>query len=164
MNMNGTMKSDFKRIPRSLTSNVPLAPFTTFGIGGPARFFIEAHTNSEIEEAITLARERSLPLYTIGAGSNGMAPMPVEMFGRMVYQNVPVNIDEESLKKIAEMSAPREKGRPVSMLNPIAAPISSASAVDIHAPIALQRTALLAQGLKCVDAASERQSPVAIPR
>ena len=40
-------------------------------------------------------------IYTIGAGSNGEAPVPVEMFGRTVYQNIPVTLDEDTLKEIA---------------------------------------------------------------
>jgi Ca-activated chloride channel family protein len=43
-------------------------------------------------------------IYTIGAGTQGLAPMPVEMFGQRAYQNVPVEIDEVSLKKIASMT------------------------------------------------------------
>jgi UDP-N-acetylmuramate dehydrogenase len=54
--------------------NVPLAPFTTFHIGGPARVFIEAHNEEEIKDAIIYAREKNLPLYPLGAGSNLLVP------------------------------------------------------------------------------------------
>ena len=50
--------------------HVPLAPYTTFKIGGPARWFAEASTEAEIFEAIDFARKRSLPLFTLGGGSN----------------------------------------------------------------------------------------------
>jgi UDP-N-acetylmuramate dehydrogenase len=50
--------------------NVPLAPLTTFRIGGPARFLIEATSPSEVQEAVTLARERDLALFILGGGSN----------------------------------------------------------------------------------------------
>jgi UDP-N-acetylmuramate dehydrogenase len=49
---------------------VPLAPFTTFRIGGPARWFAEAATEAEILEAVEFARERGLPLFALGGGSN----------------------------------------------------------------------------------------------
>jgi UDP-N-acetylmuramate dehydrogenase len=49
---------------------VPLAPYTTFQIGGPARWFAEATSEDEILEAIDFARARSLPLFTLGGGSN----------------------------------------------------------------------------------------------
>jgi len=47
-----------------------LAPYTTFRIGGPARFFCEITTQNELLEAVTFARERSLPIFVLGGGSN----------------------------------------------------------------------------------------------
>ncbi len=47
-----------------------LAPFTTFGIGGPARWFAEAASEDEIVEASEWARERGVPLFVLGGGSN----------------------------------------------------------------------------------------------
>jgi len=53
-----------------LIENKPLAPFTTFGIGGPARWFCETSTEEEIVEATAWARERGLALFVLGGGSN----------------------------------------------------------------------------------------------
>jgi UDP-N-acetylmuramate dehydrogenase len=53
-----------------IREHVPLAPYTTLRIGGPARFFCEITTESELLEAITFARERDLPLFVLGGGSN----------------------------------------------------------------------------------------------
>lgn len=50
--------------------HVPLAPYTTFQIGGPARWFAEASTEAGILEAVEFARSRSLPLFALGGGSN----------------------------------------------------------------------------------------------
>jgi UDP-N-acetylmuramate dehydrogenase len=50
--------------------NLPLAPYTTFKIGGPARWFAEAVTEAEILEGVKFARERELPLFVLGGGSN----------------------------------------------------------------------------------------------
>lgn len=50
--------------------NVPLAPLTTFEIGGPARFFAEAASIADVEEAVRFARVRDLPLFILGGGSN----------------------------------------------------------------------------------------------
>ena len=42
-------------------------------------------------------------VYTVGIGVRGMAPMPgVDMFGRKVYQMIPVDVDEDTLQKIAD--------------------------------------------------------------
>jgi UDP-N-acetylmuramate dehydrogenase len=53
-----------------LLENIPLAPLTTIKIGGPARYFVEASNISEVQEAVTLARSRDLPLFVLGGGSN----------------------------------------------------------------------------------------------
>ena len=53
-----------------IEENKPLAPFTTFGIGGPARWFVEAASEEEIAEAAAWARERGVPLFVLGGGSN----------------------------------------------------------------------------------------------
>jgi UDP-N-acetylmuramate dehydrogenase len=53
-----------------LQENVPLAPLTTIGIGGPARFFFRATSVDEVREALAWARERSLATFVLGGGSN----------------------------------------------------------------------------------------------
>ena len=50
--------------------HIPLAPYTTFKIGGPARWFAEATSEDEILEAVNLARTHRLPLFVLGGGSN----------------------------------------------------------------------------------------------
>ncbi len=50
--------------------NIPLAPLTTFRIGGPARFFVEGRTIADVEEAVAISRSRNLPLFVLGGGSN----------------------------------------------------------------------------------------------
>jgi UDP-N-acetylmuramate dehydrogenase len=53
-----------------IQEHIPLAPYTTLGIGGPARFFCEAHTEAEVAEAAKFARDNNLPLFALGGGSN----------------------------------------------------------------------------------------------
>jgi UDP-N-acetylmuramate dehydrogenase len=48
----------------------PLAPFTTFGIGGPARWFAEAVSEEEIAEAAAWAGDHRVALFVLGGGSN----------------------------------------------------------------------------------------------
>jgi Ca-activated chloride channel homolog len=51
------------------------------------------------------AQKLGVKLYTIGVGTRGMAPMPVYWGGRKVgYQQQPVDIDEDTLQKIANMT------------------------------------------------------------
>lgn len=55
-----------------------------------------------------MAASLGIKLYTLGIGSRGTAPYPVDdpLFGRR-YQNVQVNIDEEMLTNIAQMTGGR---------------------------------------------------------
>jgi UDP-N-acetylmuramate dehydrogenase len=50
--------------------NIPLAPLTTFQVGGPARYFVDAHSEHEVSEAVAYASARKLPLFVLGGGSN----------------------------------------------------------------------------------------------
>jgi UDP-N-acetylmuramate dehydrogenase len=50
--------------------NVPLAPFTTLGIGGPARFLAEATEENRVLEALDFAANRGIPVFILGGGSN----------------------------------------------------------------------------------------------
>jgi UDP-N-acetylmuramate dehydrogenase len=50
--------------------NVPLAPLTTFEIGGPARYFVEAESEADVIAAFDLAAEKDLPVLVLGGGSN----------------------------------------------------------------------------------------------
>ena len=50
--------------------NVPLARFTTLGTGGPARAFARPESLDELHEALAWARDRGLPVATVGLGSN----------------------------------------------------------------------------------------------
>lgn len=50
--------------------DVPLAPLTTFELGGPARFFVEVRDEAELLDALSFAEARSLPIFVLGGGSN----------------------------------------------------------------------------------------------
>jgi UDP-N-acetylmuramate dehydrogenase len=57
-------------MPLAIEENVTLAPLTTIGIGGPARFFLRAATVDEIREGLAWARARDLAVFILGGGSN----------------------------------------------------------------------------------------------
>lgn len=54
----------------SVQENISLAPLTTLGIGGPARYFVEALSEDDVLEAVEFASEAVLPLVVLGGGSN----------------------------------------------------------------------------------------------
>lgn len=53
-----------------IKEHAPLAPYTTFFIGGPSRYLIFAQTDEEVLEAVQFAKDRDLPLLVFGGGSN----------------------------------------------------------------------------------------------
>lgn len=53
-----------------IQENILLAPYTTFKIGGKARYFYVAKNTAEIKKAVEFAKGLNLPYYIIGNGSN----------------------------------------------------------------------------------------------
>ena len=53
-----------------MTQEVPLAPLSTLGVGGPAEWFTSAVSPSDITTAHAWSRERGVPLTVLGGGSN----------------------------------------------------------------------------------------------
>jgi UDP-N-acetylmuramate dehydrogenase len=51
-------------------AHVALAPQCTLGVGGPARFFVEAADEGTVRDALAWARRRHLALRVLGGGSN----------------------------------------------------------------------------------------------
>jgi len=54
----------------NIQENHPLAKYTTYQIGGPADFFVEAASEAEVIEALEWAAERDMPVFVFGGGSN----------------------------------------------------------------------------------------------
>jgi len=54
----------------NLQRDVPLAPLTTLGIGGPARYFARAESPAEVEAIVAWAEEHGEPLLVLAGGSN----------------------------------------------------------------------------------------------
>jgi UDP-N-acetylmuramate dehydrogenase len=50
--------------------DVPLAPYTTFKIGGPADLLYRARTRAELAGALMAARELEMPYFLLGSGAN----------------------------------------------------------------------------------------------
>jgi Ca-activated chloride channel family protein len=55
--------------------------------------------------AAETAKAFKVKVYTIGVGSKGLVPYPLkDVYGRTVYKNIPIEMDEDILKKIAEIT------------------------------------------------------------
>jgi len=53
-----------------MKENISLKELTTFKIGGKARYFIEAKNKNEVTEALKWAKEKKVPFFVLGGGSN----------------------------------------------------------------------------------------------
>ena len=56
--------------PESVLQNENMSRHTTFGVGGPARFFVSPRTEEQIRDVIALCREEQIPFFILGRGSN----------------------------------------------------------------------------------------------
>jgi Ca-activated chloride channel homolog len=55
--------------------------------------------------AAEAAKALKIKVYTVGVGTKGLSPYPLkDQYGRVVYKNIPIEMDETVLKKIAEMT------------------------------------------------------------
>ena len=77
-----------------IAENVPLARYTTIGIGGPARWFAAPETVDDLVELLAWAAERDLPVAPVGLGSNllvaddGFAGLAVKLAGELATAQV----------------------------------------------------------------------------
>jgi len=54
----------------NIQENIPLKNYTTFKIGGPAKYFFIAKNEKEIKKAVKTAKELNLKYFILGGGSN----------------------------------------------------------------------------------------------
>lgn len=56
-----------------IKENISLSKHTTFKIGGPARYFCIAKSKKDLVEAIKWAKQKKVPFFVLGGGSNVLA-------------------------------------------------------------------------------------------
>jgi len=83
--------SNVNDLLKNVQENIPLAPYTTFKIGGPARYFFIAKNIEEIKNAIKVAKDLKIPYFILGNGSNVL--ISDSGFGGLV-----IKIDDRELK------------------------------------------------------------------
>lgn len=57
-------------LPANFQQNRLLNTLTTFGIGGPAKYFVEVKKVADMQEAIAYCHQQQLPYFVLGKGSN----------------------------------------------------------------------------------------------
>jgi UDP-N-acetylmuramate dehydrogenase len=53
-----------------VTADAPLAPLTTFGVGGPADWLVEVRSVEELQRVVQAASAAGQPVHVLGGGSN----------------------------------------------------------------------------------------------
>ena len=57
-----------------IRKNVLLRNYTTFRIGGKAKYFFIAKTRKDLVLAVEFAKDKKLPFFLLGGGSNVLIP------------------------------------------------------------------------------------------
>ena len=88
------------------------------------------------ETAAEAAAAIGIRVYTVGAGTRGLAPFPMQdMFGNKVYRPVPVDIDEKTLERVAQATHGRYfRATDTKSLHDIYAEIDRAEKTPFEAP------------------------------
>jgi UDP-N-acetylmuramate dehydrogenase len=60
----------FAGLEEIVKTDVPLADWTWFRIGGPAKYFIEPRTVAELQAAVAQCRAAEVPMFVLGDGAN----------------------------------------------------------------------------------------------
>lgn len=78
-----------------IQKNIPLAKFTTFKIGGQAKFFIQVKTKTELINALKWAEKNKEQIFILGGGSN-------ILINDKGVDGLVIKINNKSIKKISE--------------------------------------------------------------
>ncbi|MFS8834910.1 UDP-N-acetylmuramate dehydrogenase [Thermostichus sp. MS-CIW-21] len=62
--------SSVARLSGRIQAGIPLAPLTSFRVGGKAEWYCEPHNNLELQQCLAWARAQGIPVTLLGAGSN----------------------------------------------------------------------------------------------
>lgn len=89
---------------KNIQESISLSSHTTFRIGGAARYFFEALTSEEIKDAILWAKEKRLPYFILGGGSNLL--VSDKGFDGLVIKVKSLNFKIESEKIISDAGVP----------------------------------------------------------
>ncbi len=94
------------RVSPLIRANEPMAKHTTYKLGGPAEYFLEATSSDLVAKALTAAHELNMPTFVFGGGSNlvvaddGIKGLVIKMTNRGFQ------INPEQQQVVAEAGAP----------------------------------------------------------
>jgi len=88
--------------------NVPLAPYTWYRIGGPARWFIQPKSIEQLQEATRRCLDSEIPIYVLGLGANLLV-------GDQGVNGAVFKLDDEAWRKVRTESTTVTAGAGVDM-------------------------------------------------
>ncbi|MFH1713928.1 MAG: UDP-N-acetylmuramate dehydrogenase [Patescibacteria group bacterium] len=106
-----------KELP-GFKKNIALSDYTTFKIGGPAKYFYTAKNQEEFLKAISLAKELKLPFFVLGGGSNIL--VSDSGFNGIVIRNQCSNFNIKDNRILVEAGVRLETLVSISMENQLA--------------------------------------------
>ena len=88
-----------------LQKDIPLAPYTTYRVGGRAKYFANIENEESLIESLAWAKDNSLPVFILGGGSNIL--VSDEGFDGLILkiQNINKTIEEKDGKYICSFGA-----------------------------------------------------------
>jgi UDP-N-acetylmuramate dehydrogenase len=90
-----------------IRENVLLRDYTTFKIGGPARYFFVAENKEDLKNAILWAKKKKLPFFILGGGSNVL--FSDKGFNGLVIKMQNTQYKIRNTKIVAEAGVPLQK-------------------------------------------------------
>lgn len=91
---------DIQKLLPEVKKNILLKDYTTFHIGGPAKYFFVAKIKEDLIKAIKVAKKINLPFFILGGGSNLL--INDKDFDGLVIKNESRNFKVQGKKIIAE--------------------------------------------------------------
>jgi len=96
-----------KKLPPGIKKNILLKNYTTFKIGGPAKYFFVAKTKEDLIKAVITAKKFNLPFFILGGGSNVL--ISDNGFNGLVIKNEARNFKIEKERVVAVSGAILDK-------------------------------------------------------
>ncbi len=87
----------YEEFAEQVRLDVPLAPLTWFGLGGPAKFFVQPRDLAQLQSIVARLREAEIPLYVLGSGAN-LLVRDEGVDGAVIRLNVP-EVKKGSIEK-----------------------------------------------------------------
>ncbi len=100
---------------KEVKENISLSPFTTFKVGGAAKYFFIAENKTDLVLAIKKARGNNIPFFVLGGGSNtlisdqGYEGIVIKLkFSSLIFQDSVVEAEAGlNLKKLVKLTSER---------------------------------------------------------